>query len=266
MRKYCKYWVVFTLVLLLLFTLSGCKVYNRVIGGEPVEGETPEENVNENDGAEDSQEAGEEQQAQEDIIRKDIQLMVTGDNLALRNSPGTQNKQAEDILARLKRDQAVFLQNKYDNQVEIDGYVWWEVYDPLSELKGWCAAKYLGSSSTETPGQGTIEGSITFPAEDLPDGFTVVAEEVATGREFATDQIIYDSKYRFGVGFIINVPPGNYYLYAFEPDAADFKAYYDEHMQSDFEINSYEKIVVPVMEGQQFADVLVGNWWREDYP
>jgi hypothetical protein len=41
-----------------------------------------------------------------------------------------------------------------------------------------------------------------------------------------------------------------------------FRAYYDAHMQSFFEVDSDEKIVVPVVAGQHVDDIFVGNWWR----
>ena len=260
MQKYSKYWLVLGLVLLLLF-LPGCKASPdpAINGQEPTEGGSPGENEGMDD-PEDNGETGEEQH-EEDNYKKDIQFIVTGDNLAVRKTPGTKDKEAQDVLARLKKDQTVYLQSTHDNQVEVDGYVWWEIYDPASKVMGWCAAKHLGS--VEAQRLGTIEGSITFPSDFIPDGFTVVVEDVATGQEYRTDQVIYDSKYRFGVGFVIKVPPGSYYVYAVEP-AIDFKAYYDEFMQSDFEIDSYEKIVVPIAEGQHVDDLLVGNWWRQE--
>lgn len=261
MQKYCKYGLVLGLVLLMLF-LPGCKsskadpVNN---GQEPSEGEEP----GENEGMDDPENKGEaaEEPDEEDNYKKEIQFIVIGDNLALRKTPGTKDKGADDVLTRLKKDQEVYLQSTHDNQVDVDGYVWWEIYDPASKVMGWCAAKHLGS--VEALRLGTIEGSITFPSDFIPDGFTVVVEDVATGQEYRTDQVIYDSKYRFGVGFVIKVPAGNYYVYAFEP-GIDFKAYYDEFMQSDFEIDSYEKIVVSIADGQHVDDVLVGNWWREE--
>jgi hypothetical protein len=259
-QTYSKYWLVLGLVLFLLL-LPGCKASPSPVnnGQEPTEGESP----GGNEGVDDPDDNGEtgEQQGGENDYNKDIQFIVTGDNLAVRKTPGTKDKGAEDILSRLKKDQAVYLQSTHDNQVDVDGYVWWEIYDPASKVKGWCAAKHLGS--VEAPKLGTIEGSITFPSDFIPDGFTVVVEDVATGKEYMTGQVIYDSKYRFGVGFVIKVPPGNYYVYAFEP-AIDFKAYYDVFVQSDFEIDSEEKIVVTVGEGQHVDDVFVGNWWREE--
>jgi hypothetical protein len=211
--------LVFFLVLLLLF-LSGCKAPANPADPEPTERETPGENED-TDETDDTGETGARQDEAEDI-KKEIELIVMGDSLAIRKTPGTKNKAADDILIRLKQGHAVFLQDNHNNQVEADGYIWWEVYDPASQVKGWCAAKHLASIDKQK--LGTVEGSITFPSDHIPDGLTVVLEDVATGQSYSTDEIIYDGKYHFGVGFVIKVPPGNYYVYAVDPDFSDIQS------------------------------------------
>ncbi len=248
-----KLWVML-LTLMILILIFGC--------GQP-------ENEGGN-GQEPGEEALQEQQKQEEsngepVIKNETQIRVTGDNLAVRKTPGTKDKPAGDVLQRVNRGDVLFLQDQHDNQVFIDGYIWWEVYEPSSQIRGWAAEKYLDILQTDTTSEGAIEGSITFPGEAIPSGFVVTAENIATGETIVTQEIIYDNKYSTGVGFKINVSPGNYYLYASEPQAPHFKAYYDEHMKSSLQVESFEPVVVSITEGQHVDNVLVGNWWREEY-
>ncbi len=112
----------------------------------------------------------------------------------------------------------------------------------------------------ESENLGTIEGYIVYPSDHIPD-MTIVAEEVDTNEEYTTDIIIQDSKYATGFGFLIQVPPGNYHVYAIKP-GDDFKAYYDEYMQSNYELDSHEKVLIGISDGQHVDDVVVGNWWK----
>lgn len=278
MKRYRKSLFVMLLVLLLLL-LPGCGGTRQGGGdevpaengtnGEPEEEDREEEGEQEEEtgeetGDEQEEDDGEEVEEEEgegkEAFSREIQLVVTGDKLALRKTPGSADKEPEDVLARLKEGQKVFLQDHHDNEVEADGFLWWEVYDPDSLEQGWCAARYLLYG--EAHRTGTVEGSITFPGGQIPEGFTVVAEDAATGQEYRTDEIIYASKFKFGVGFSLQLPPGNYYFYAVEPFATDYRAYFDEYVQKGFSGDSFEIILVPVEDGDQVEDVIVGNWWR----
>jgi hypothetical protein len=66
-----------------------------------------------------------------------------GNNLFLRKTHGVDDKTAAEIIARLPRGTTLNVIDKHDNQIYADGYIWWEVSDPLSGKKGWVAAKYL---------------------------------------------------------------------------------------------------------------------------
>ncbi len=284
MQRYRKCLFVMMLILLLLL-IPGCRGTRQGSGdempadtgtkGEP-EDRGPEKEQEQEEGtgeeAEDKQEeedeeekeADQEGEAEEEAFSREIQLVVTVDSLALRKTPGTEDKGPDDVLARLKEGSKVFLQDLHDNEVEADGFLWWEVYDPDSREKGWCAAQYLLYG--EAHRTGTVDGSITFPGGHIPDGFTVVAEDAETGQEYKTDEIIYASKFMFGVGFSLQVPPGNYYFYAVEPFNMDYRAYFDEYVQKEFSGDSFEAILVTVQEGDLVEEVIVGNWWREGYP
>lgn len=63
--------------------------------------------------------------------------------LFLRKSPGTLNKSQSDIIERMESGKTVIVVNKYQNSLEKDGYIWWEVYNPDSQNQGWAAAEFL---------------------------------------------------------------------------------------------------------------------------
>lgn len=86
-----------------------------------------------------------EEEADDEIIEepKEIRIEVTGDRLAVRNTPGTSNKPGGDVLERVDSGQILILVNKHNNTVNLDGYIWWEVYNPMTNTTGWSASKYL---------------------------------------------------------------------------------------------------------------------------
>lgn len=118
----------------------------------------------------------------------------------------------------------------------------------------------ITSSDIDAETQGTIEGHIVYPSAGVPPDLIVVAENLSTGQEYFADGVITDSKYATGFGFMILVPPGDYHVYAFNP-GDDYIAYYDEYVQSNYTVDSQEKIVVAITPGLHVDDAIVGNWW-----
>ena len=110
-----------------------------------------------------------------------------------------------------------------------------------------------------TATMGTIEGHLVYPSDHIPD-MRIVAEDADSGLQFYTTEIIEDSQYTTGVGFVLRVPPGRYYVYAIK-DGDDYKAYHDRYVQSGFTEDSFERIVVEVQAAQHLKNVTVGNWW-----
>jgi hypothetical protein len=261
MRRYREIFLIIFLALLLV-AVPGCRSNPQGNNGKP-----PEVN-GEPEGEEEGNGTGEEEEGngtgEEDEYSLEVRVVVSGDNLALRKTPGTKNKESGDVLLRLQKGSKVYLQDHHENRVVADDFVWWEVYDDSSKTRGWSAAKFLLYDDIHRTG--TLEGSITFPSSHIPPGFTVVAEEVDTGQEYKTNRVLTGGNYQYGVGFKLKVPYGNYHIYAVEPNAPSFKAYYDKYMQSDFAEDSYDKILVAVDEGTVINDILVGNWWRPGYP
>lgn len=73
---------------------------------------------------------------------------------------------------------------------------------------------------------GTIEGSLSYPSEGIPNDMQVCAENITTYESFCTSEKIADAKYTYGKGYMLKAPPGNYYIYAKLPNQ-EYKAYYN---------------------------------------
>ena len=114
---------------------------------------------------------------------------------------------------------------------------------------------------------GTVEGSLSYPSEMIPKDLQVCAETLNKELVLCTDEHIVDSKYMYGEGFKLNMPPGEYYIYA-QSDFFDqlnnthFKGYY-----SDFSVcgggaqcNSHNPIAVNVDPGQIVTGLLPNDW------
>jgi hypothetical protein len=128
------------------------------------------------------------------------------------------------------------------------------------ELK---AAGETGGTDPDPPVKttGTIEGHLVHPSSHVPLDLIIMAENIDSGQEYWSGGVIQDSKYASGFGFLVEVPPGNYHLYARDPDNSH-KAYYDVYVQSNYAVNSSEKIVVSIAAGEHVSDAVIGNWWN----
>jgi hypothetical protein len=116
------YTIVFLVILLLL--MQGCrqKEEQTVLGEQDFELEADAE--------------GTEEEAE-------IKVEVTGNRLAIRQTPGTSNKPEGDVVERVDSGQVLLLINNHDHTISRDGYVWWEVHNPTTGATGWTAARYL---------------------------------------------------------------------------------------------------------------------------
>ena len=124
---------------------------------------------------------------------------------------------------------------------------------------------------------GTIEGSLNYPSEFIPP-LEVCADNIKTGEEFCTYEQIEDQKYMYGIGYKIEVPEGNYQVFArlYEPeddagDLKDYKAYYSEFVICGLEYDcpSHNPIVVKVDAGETVSEIDPHDWYAmspEDEP
>ncbi len=120
---------------------------------------------------------------------------------------------------------------------------------------------------------GTIEGSLSYPSEFIPE-MEVCAENIETEEEFCTYEQIEDQKYIYGYGYKIEVPEGNYQVFArltdvAEDDAyADYKAYYSDFVTCGLEYDcpSHNPITVEVSAGETVAGVDPHDWYADLEP
>ena len=129
------------------------------------------------------------------------------------------------------------------------------------------------SKSTPTPtpteqlGQtGTIEGSLSFPSEGIPADLQVCAETLLGVQFECTSSHIQDSKYIYGSGYKLELPPGKYYVYAQVPSFnSGYKAYYSEFVTCGLSINcsSHKPIEVEVSAGATVTDVDPQDWYNQ---
>ena len=85
---------------------------------------------------------------------------------------------------------------------------------------------------------------------------TICAENLATKQIYSTHQHLKAKKYRYKVGYKLEVPPGDYHVYAQLPDPArygagypkDYRAYYSEFVKCGMPVDcqSHAPIVVKV--------------------
>ena len=119
-------------------------------------------------------------------------------------------------------------------------------------------------SPTPVSKKGTIEGSFSFPSEGIPEGLKVCAENQDTKEVYCTDQHINDPKYTYGLGYILEVPAGTYFVYAMAP-GDDYQAYYSEFVTCGLSVDcpSHEPISVEVKVGVTISDVDPQDWYNQ---
>lgn len=115
---------------------------------------------------------------------------------------------------------------------------------------------------TESEETGTIEGSLTYPSDFIPDSMVIYAQNIDTEKEYFTSEHLQNDKYRYGYGFKLDVPVGRYYIYATIPGRIPEKSYSDECMKNVYEgeekCSSYEKVIYTVSAGRTVTDFMAG--------
>ena len=115
---------------------------------------------------------------------------------------------------------------------------------------------------------GTITGSLSYPSEFIPEKLTVCAENVYNRGIFCTQDHIKNAKYKYGVGYKLNLPTGSYYVYAYLPNDSSnkdvYKAYYSEFVLCglDYSCQSHEPVSVDVKSGSSVSNVDPQDWYK----
>lgn len=115
---------------------------------------------------------------------------------------------------------------------------------------------------------GIIEGSLGYPSSGIPQ-MKICAVNINTQEEVCTTEHIEDEKYQYSKGYIIEVPPGEYNVYAslisslgsLDPS---YRAYYSEFVVCGLAIwcPSHEPIVVFVESGKKYSDIDPIDWYK----
>lgn len=158
------------------------------------------------------------------------------------------------------------------------GFIFWQNFIQKSDKTNDSATNT--SKTSETPKksseaandttpiakEGTIVGSLTYPSEGIPPSVEVHATNIATNEDFYTKDHLSGSLYKYGVGYKLSVPVGQYYVYAIKAAGAEERAYYDNFAECGFANydtckNPEEKITVTVESNKETKDILVGDWY-----
>ncbi len=127
-----------------------------------------------------------------------------------------------------------------------------------------CAAPGDTDYCDPTPfvGQGTIEGSLGYPSEMIPEDVEVCAQKPGIREKYCTQEKIEDDKYVYGTGYRLEVPAGDYYVSASRPEAGGFKGYYTEYVRCGMEqdCSSHKPIKINVERDRTTESIDLLDW------
>lgn len=150
------------------------------------------------------------------------------------------------------------------------GFVFWQNYMKVNDSTDQSTVSRSESTeedAIELAEDGAIVGSLTYPSEGIPEGVQVTAVNLETNQEYTTLEHLEGSQYRYGIGYRIVVPAGDYHVYAVNMQgAADQRAYYNNFVECGFTAegcaNSEERITVTVEPGKDTKDIMAGDWYN----
>lgn len=128
------------------------------------------------------------------------------------------------------------------------------------------------SQSSSAPGSATsnlvagiLEGSLTYPAQGIPNDLSVCAVNLGSGQATCTAERLREGRFKGGVGYQLTVPPGNYQVYAMAPSFdPNYKAYYSRFVTCGYSANcmDHSPITVTIGAGQTVRGVEPGDFYR----
>lgn len=119
--------------------------------------------------------------------------------------------------------------------------------------------------------QGRIEGSLSyFGGKLLPDDLRICAQNIQTGEDYCTTEVIWSpALYSDGRGYRINVPAGQYQVYAYsskfdrDQNQSNYRAYYSEYVTCTGQnCTSHAPINVSVGENKTIRNVNPTDWYN----
>ncbi len=112
---------------------------------------------------------------------------------------------------------------------------------------------------------GSIEGSVSYPSEGIPDDLEVCAINISTQNidsTVCTNQFIEDSKFTNGIGYRLNLNPGKYQVEARRPNSP-LKGLYTQFVQCGQTVRctDHTPIEVQVNPHQINEGIDPGDWY-----
>jgi len=118
---------------------------------------------------------------------------------------------------------------------------------------------------------GKIEGSLGYPSDMIP-ALGICAKEVGGSSEYCTYEVVEGDDYTYGLGYVIDVPPGDYNVYSYLLDAEsetggaldDYKAYYSQFVTCGMDISctSHKAIKVTVDINETVTRIDPIDWYK----
>jgi len=122
------------------------------------------------------------------------------------------------------------------------------------------------AKQAQTIEKSTIEGSLSFPSNYIPEDMQVCALDTTNDQGiFCTKDHITDKKYTYGVGYKIEVPAGSYNVYATVSSWQGYKAYYSDFVTCGLKSScpSHNPIEVKVDAGQSVTKIDPIDWYKQ---
>ena len=112
----------------------------------------------------------------------------------------------------------------------------------------------------------TLEGSLSYPGSSIPEDMAICAQDLANADNLVcTKNHITDKKYKYGVGYKLEVAPGSYNVYASVSAWQGYKAYYDEFVTCGMKYGcaSHEPIKITAESGKNLSDIDPIDWYKQ---
>lgn len=119
------------------------------------------------------------------------------------------------------------------------------------------------------PTTGRIEGSLSYPSSQIPQELKVCAINQADQEEYCTADHLSDAEYLpSGLGYVLEVPVGEYQVYAILPSNLEQRAYFSEFVTCGLKVDcpSHQPITVSVYPGITTPEVNPHDWYAPAEP
>lgn len=110
-------------------------------------------------------------------------------------------------------------------------------------------------------GTGFIEGSLSYPSDFIPP-MKICAEDINTKKQYCTSENIKSSRYKYGEGYKISVPSGQYYVFATTEALGSYRAYHSEAKCGEAGGKSHDPILVEVRSGRDIDNINPCDWYK----